>query len=132
MPKAGANLPPIETKSVSSTVKKVINQKAEDIEGGSFKSTNAVVPATASGKPPMSTSKRSMYSSKAESLKTVESVHNSPQKTGTIKGITEGSPRRPLVLEPIQNPPTVEATASKTNLIQDVTSNSEQEPPIKV
>lgn len=78
MPKANANLPPIETKSISSTVKKVINQKAEDIENGSFKSTNAVHPATVSGKPPMSTSKRSMYSSKAESLKTVESVHHSP------------------------------------------------------
>ena len=70
---------------MTSTIKKVV-QKAEDINlggdvNGSIKSTNAIHPAAASvGKPPMSTSKRSEYSLKADSLKTVESVHHSPSK----------------------------------------------------
>ena len=59
-------LPGIST----ATVKKV-NQKGEELNV-SFKSTNAVHPASATGKPPMSTSKRSGVSSKAsESVKTV-------------------------------------------------------------
>jgi len=87
--------------AISSTVKKA-NAKADDLEH-SFKSTNAVHPAT--GKPPMSITKRSGYSSKAESYKTVESVHHTPDKTNKL---TSASPRRPLVLEPIQNPPLLE------------------------
>ena len=75
----------------------------------SLKSTNAMIAGvTPAGKPPMSVaSKRSVLSSKAsESMKTVESVHNSPDKRLSI-GLKGQSPKRPLVLEPIQNPPTV-------------------------
>ena len=66
-------------------------------------STNAIIAGvTPVGKPPMSVnSKRSVLnSSQAESLKTVESVHHSPDKKLSI-GIKGQSPKRPLVLEPI-------------------------------
>jgi len=61
-------LPAIETKSISSTVKKVIYDKADGLNAD-IESTHAIHPAAASaGKPPMSSSKRSRYSSKVESL----------------------------------------------------------------
>lgn len=74
----------------------------------------------------MSVSKRSGYSSKMESVKTVQSVHNSPNP---VAKIARASPRVPLVLEPIQNPPTIDIktaiinnTNSKTNLAEVLVS----------
>lgn len=72
----------------------------------------------------MSTSKRSGYSSKANeaSLKTVQSLHDSPEKAQLGNKLASGSPRPPLVLEPIQNPPTIDTkpvhTVSKGKLDQ--------------
>jgi len=84
--------------AITSTVKKV-NEKVELLDNTSSPSKL--------GKPPMSNfSRRSTYSEKSKSLKTVESVHDSPQKPIGDK-ITESSPRRPFALDPIKNPPTL-------------------------
>ena len=100
-------LPAIQTKSITSTVKKVINTKVEDCDAQSLRSTNAIHPAAsvASGKPPMSTSKRSVYSSKIDSIQQADSAAHSPDKALLVakQGITRDSPRRPVLLEPINN-----------------------------
>ena len=81
----------------------------------------------------MSNSKRSNVasSSKAESLKTVESVHHSPNKQ--VRGsLTGGSPARPLILEPIQNPPTLESkpdsSLAKTKVVEVMPPPEEELP----
>ena len=53
----------------------------------------------------MSTSKRSVYSSKIESIQQADSAAHSPDKALLVakQGITRDSPRRPILLEPITN-----------------------------
>ena len=58
-----------------------------------------------------------------ESVKTVQSVHDSPNPVAKITGASPG--RGLLVLEPIQNPPTIDLKAaiiqnanSKTNIAE--------------
>ena len=95
----------------------------------SFKSTEAVHPAasTNADKPPMSTGKRSTVNSKAGSIKTVQSVHHSPEKALPGEKLANASPSNNLTtpltfaLQPMDNPPTIEPmpmmkTVSKTNL----------------
>lgn len=92
--------------AITSTVKRV-NEKVELLDN------NACSPSKL-GKPPMSHSgRRSTYSAKSMSLKTVESVHNSPEKPKDGGGkLTDASSKRPFALDPITNPPNLDKNDS--------------------
>lgn len=122
-----SNLPAIETKSITSTVKRVIQDKvmepaaamADDQDCLSVKSSTSMTNLANSsgrkpGRPPKSPLKRNRL---AESDKSSYSIPQTPEKANLISsiGLMTASPKRPLLLDPLANAPTIPLASTEAN-----------------